>query len=72
MTVTAQSGIQLRELLDANCQPTKALHFDPSFTPLGGLLATGTHGSSHFGLGGAVHEYVIETSMVLPATAAEG
>jgi hypothetical protein len=65
MTVTAQSGIPLRDGSAWRQLPTKASHFQVSpywdALALGGLLATGTHGSSHFGLGGAVHEYVIET-----------
>lgn len=74
MTVTAQSGILIHDLLEAIGNQNLALPFTPYWNAvtLGGTLATGSHGSSHFGKGGAVHEYVTGLRLVVPATDAEG
>lgn len=74
MTVTAQSGILMHDLIEAIGNQNLALPFTPYWNAvtLGGSLATASHGSSHFGKGGAVHEYVIGLRLVIPATDSEG
>ena len=74
MTVTAQSGILMHDLIEAIGNQNLALPFSPYWNAvtLGGSLATGSHGSSHFGKGGAIHEYVIGLRLVIPATVSEG
>lgn len=73
-TVTAQGGIQLRTLVDQISTRGLALPVAPYWdgVTLAGLLSTGAHGSSLFGKGGAVHEYVIGMRVVTPASPAEG
>lgn len=73
-TVTAQGGITMRQLIDQIASKSLALTVAPSFdgVTLAGLLANGVHGSSLFGKGGAIHEYVIGMTIVTPASAAEG
>jgi L-gulonolactone oxidase len=68
-TVELQGGIGLRALLDAVAEQGLALPVAPYWdgVTLGGLLATSAHGSSLFGKGGAVHEYVTSMRLVTPA-----
>jgi FAD-dependent oxidoreductase len=74
MTVTAQSGILMHDLIAAIGNQNLALPFTSYWNAvtLGGSLATASHGSSHFGKGGAVHEYVTGLRLVIPATDSEG
>ncbi|KAG0576345.1 hypothetical protein KC19_5G073000 [Ceratodon purpureus] len=73
-TVEAQGGIRLRALIDSIAKQGLALPVAPYWegVTLAGLLATGAHGSSLFGRGGAVHEYVTSMRVVTPAGANEG
>jgi len=73
-TVTAQSGITMRALVDGIAAKGLALTAAPLFdgVTLGGVTATGASGSSLWGKGGALHEYVIAMTLVTPATPAEG
>ena len=73
-TVTAQGGIELRALIDAIASRGLALPVSPYWdgVTLAGLLATSSHGSSLFGRGGAVHEYVTSMRLVTPAGADDG
>eukprot|EP01018_Ginkgo_biloba_P002312 Gb_31378 [translate_table: standard] len=74
MTVTADSGVGLRELLDAVAASGLALVPAPYWegVSLAGLLSTGSHGSSLWGKGGAVHEYVVGMRLIIPASEQEG
>lgn len=74
MTVTVDSGIELRQLLDVLANAGLTIAYTPYFEglSLGGLLSTGAHGSSFFQKGSAVHEYVTSMTLVIPATRAEG
>jgi len=74
MTATAQSGIGLTTFLDTVAAKNLALPIAPYWDglTLGGLLGTGGHGSTLFGRGSAVHDYVKSMKLVIPATAAEG
>eukprot|EP01018_Ginkgo_biloba_P002313 Gb_31381 [translate_table: standard] len=74
MTVTADSGVGLRELLDAVAASGLALVPAPYWegVSLAGLLSTGSHGSSLWGKGGAVHEYVVGMRLIIPASEREG
>jgi FAD-dependent oxidoreductase len=74
MTVTADSGVGLRDLLDAVAASGLALLAAPYWDglSLGGLLSTGSHGSSLWRRGGAVHDYVVSMRLVVPASRQEG
>lgn len=73
-TVTAQAGIQLRDLVNTLADSGLSLVQVPYWDglSLAGLLGTGAHGSSLTGKGSAVHEYVTEMRLVVPAPANEG
>nr|VDD34032.1 unnamed protein product [Brassica oleracea] len=74
LTVTADSGVSLRELIDKVEEAAFSLATSPYWegVSIRGLVSTGSHGSSWSGRGGSVHDHVVGINLVVPATSSEG
>uniref|UniRef100_A0A7N0URF0 L-gulonolactone oxidase n=1 Tax=Kalanchoe fedtschenkoi TaxID=63787 RepID=A0A7N0URF0_KALFE len=74
MAVTADAGVGLRSLIDRVEEANVSLAASPYWegVSIGGLISTGSHGSSWWGRGGSVHDHVVGLILVVPASASEG
>ncbi|CAL5058770.1 unnamed protein product [Urochloa decumbens] len=73
-TVTADAGAPLRAVIDAAEARGLSLVAAPYWegVSVGGLVSTGSHGSSWWGRGGAVHNHVVGLRLVAPAGESDG
>lgn len=74
MTMTMESGVTLRQIINESAKSGLALPYAPYWWGLtiGGLLGTGAHGSSLWGRGSSIHDYVVELKIVSPGEPEDG
>ncbi|KAI3867741.1 hypothetical protein MKX03_017562 [Papaver bracteatum] len=74
MTVTVDSGVGLRNLIDKVEDAGLSLVVSPYWEGLsiGGIVSTGAHGSSWWGKGGAVHDHIVGISVIVAANVSDG
>ncbi|XP_010534726.1 PREDICTED: probable L-gulonolactone oxidase 6, partial [Tarenaya hassleriana] len=74
LTMTAESGLSLRQFIRDAAAVGMALPCGPYWwgSTVGGLLATGSHGSTLRVNGSGIHDYVTEIRLISPGTVGEG
>lgn len=74
LVVTVDAGVGLRQLIDKVEEENLSLVASPYWegVSIGGLISTGSHGSSWWGKGGSVHDHVVGLSLIVPASASQG
>ncbi|MCO5580335.1 hypothetical protein L7F22_034201 [Adiantum nelumboides] len=72
-TVTAHAGVILEDLLQTAAERGLALTTSPYWhgVSVAGMISTGAHGSSMWGKGSGVHDYVVGMRIIVPASKAE-